>query len=560
MNYNLLKSSLNFNASISWLSKDVKDDFYPDPIGWKDINKYQQSYLDRIQHRIFQFDNVAKIMEYVPQKSGLLREAIWLHPAHRILYLAILHRFASRLDAKMLSSVYSYRCDNQKDTTKHPFSKTIDRWKDFHNDFRRAALDSSTGAILVTDLASYYDHINIEELGDRIESVLGSNVNNADKEVITFLVQLLKFCGYKGYGIPQNYDPSSFFGSLYLHNIDHEMVNNRRYKYFRWVDDIRIVASNRKQALRALHDLQEQLAHHRLFLATDKTNIIDKNDPNFSQLLSVEDDILISEAEDKIRRADKNELEEIASKLFDRLRFHASPEGDDRKFRAFANRLLDISDFVEVEQEIASHIHEFVRPQFALHPERSDYWAKMLSVKPNNIATEILKEHLIDNPSVFNWQRYYLWKLATNLPNELIPDGLIDKARETSQRNISENESAQSIVFMGNHCTNTDCENIFESCFSPQRSYVVQRAVLIAIQKLPNRNKYYSHALEQNPDLTQLANYLMSLATPDYGYKERSPRHCAEPAIDIQYLVTRGIGLVDGQIRRFRLVKGDYDY
>lgn len=559
MDYTLLKQSLDLRTAISWMPHDSTDDFYPDPIGWADIRQFPDNYLSKREHRILQADSLPHVIEYVPKKSGLLREAIWLHPSHRILYLAILQRFLSRLDPRLCAEVYSYRSDNLDDPTAYPFSHKMDRWKDSHNDFRRAALDSSTGAILITDLSSYFDHIQVNQLAGRIKGILASVFNEGDHEVLELLTLLLRMWGHEGFGMPHNLDPSSFFGSVYLHNVDRDMVA-KRYRFFRWIDDIRIVAKNPDQALRALHDLQRALESHRLYIATDKTHIYERDSIEFNAILNVDDDILISKAEETIMRGNKMELESIADELLGRLKFHSSKTGDDKKFRAFANRLLDISDFEEVEKDITSQIHAFVIPRLKTHPDRSDYWTKMLGARPSGDIRDVVKELLVENPSIFNWQRFHLWRLATQLPRQLVPEELFPNANQVINSPISENVAAQSIVFLGRHCDNTERENLYAKLFTAQRSYVVQRAVLIAIQELPNKEYYYARALETNSDHKELIDYLLQRAQPNYGLKPRPVRHCIEESKKIEHIIRRGVGLSKGKVTTFRLSRSDYDY
>jgi hypothetical protein len=559
MNYPLLKKSLDLNTAMSWMPTDSADDFFPDPIGWRDLRQNPEAFLARREHRMLQADALPHVTEYVPKKSGMLREAVWLHPCHRVLYLAILHRLLLRLDSRLSAEVYSYRADRADDPAAYPFDRKMERWKNFHNDFRRAALEPSAGAVLLTDLASYFDHIQVHHLGSRIESILAGTLDDGDREVVQFLKRLLTMWGYEGFGLPHNLDPSSFFGTVYLHNVDREMVANR-YRYFRWIDDIRIVAKSRGEAFRALHDLQRALARHRLFPATDKTHIYERDSEEFNKLLEVDDDILISHAEEAVACASKKDLESIVDTLFPRLEYHSSKDGDDRKFRAFANRLLDISDFAEVERNITPRIHQFVIPRLKTHPERSDYWVKMLAARPTEDVTTLLKELLVDRPSLFDWQRFHLWRLATHLPRGLVPEVLFSEANQVSTNTLSENVAAQSIVFLGRHSDNTERENLFARLFTAQRSYVVQRAILIAIQEVPMKDHYYKRALETNSDHQDLVDYLLARDSPDYGVKARSMRKCAEEPKPIEHIITRGIGLEKGKVATFRLSGYDYDY
>src|SRR4030042_4123732 len=97
-NYALLKSSLNLSVAVGWLSEDSKDDFFPDAFMFRDVHNVKADYLEQRQHRILQADVIPSIMEYTPKANGMLREAIWLHPTHRILYLAVLHHLLPKLD------------------------------------------------------------------------------------------------------------------------------------------------------------------------------------------------------------------------------------------------------------------------------------------------------------------------------------------------------------------------------------------------------------------------------------------------------------------------------
>ena len=561
MNYTLLKNSLNFETAVSWLIRDSSDDFYPDPINWNDIKKFPSEYLEKRQRRLLQFETLPCVMEFVPKKSGMLREAVWLHPMHRILYLAVLRKFLSRLDAKVYAEVYSYRLDNVDDAEGYPFSNKMERWKLFHNDFREAALDSGTGAVLLTDLASFFDHISCEQVSHRIENMLANTIDESDREVIELLTRLLKMWGNDDCGMPHNLDASSFLGSVYLQPVDHDMIT-QRFRYFRWIDDMRVVAKNREQALRALHQLQRSLSKYHLFLATDKTAIIEKADPRFSALLNVEDDILISRAEEIISSGDKTGIQAIVDALFGRLEYHASVNGDDRKFRAIANRLLDAGDYIEIERDIHTRLEGFVIPRLKSYPEKSDYWVKILSVSVSGETVRTLEELLVDNPSIFDWQRFYLWRLALHLSSEQVTGKLLDRARSVAVGSTSDNVTSQAIIFLGKHGDNTERESLFARFFSPQKGFIVQRAILIAIQELPpgTKNHLYRRALEINSDHKELVDYLSNRDAPDYGIRIRNKRNVKDVPREPKNVIRRGVGIAKGEVTQFRLSYGDYDY
>lgn len=558
MKYQLLKNTLALAKAGKWLVRDTEDDFFPDALHFADIQTNLEDYLAQREHRFLQIDVIAHLTDFVPKANGMLREAQWLHPTHRLLYLAILHHLLPKLDHHLPPEVYSYRRDIE-DADSYPFPDKMGRWKIFHNDFRRACLDEETNVVLITDIASYYDHISVDELCDRICTVLGAAASEQDIEVIELLRCLLKQWSSGGCGIPQNYDASSFFASLFLIGADKEILE-KRYRYFRWVDDIRICAKNKKQAVRALHDLQAALLRYRMFLASDKTKIIEKGTPEFDALIDVEDDAHISELEDVVARGNRAEIEEKLPTAQRRLEFHAGPEGDDRKFRAFANRLMQVGEYEEFKSRVNLHLVPFVKRKLQETPHKSDYWSKILQEAPPDQWLAEIDSLLRTDPSVFNWQRFYLWKLLT-AANEITPD-LVLKAKSVINSPISDLEAYQAIICIGRHGDNNDRETLFVQYFSPQRSYLMQRAILIAMQELPRdrRTKLYERALQSCPEHSQLVSYVSGLDEPRYGVRLRAVRSLpSEPRV-IEIDFRRGVGMVQGRVVNYRLSRTDYDY
>lgn len=560
MNYNHLQESLNFEVAIKWLQEDSADDFYPDCLRFRDISSNPADYISKRKHRIFQFDTLHSIMGAVPKKNGMLRDSIYLHPTHRILYLAILHHLLPKLDKEVLPEIYSYRLDSPDDHDCYPFKNRLQRWKEFQNDFRRTCLDPATEAVLITDLAAFYDHIQISSLCEGVKSCLGSKCRGPTESVVNLLSELLESWSKDGYGIPQNLDPSSFLGSFYMQLVDQEIVE-KRYRYFRWVDDIRICAKNKEQALRALHDIQHALGKKRLFLAGDKTRILIKGTPEFEELLEVSDDLILSDAESATARGEEEALRSFSKILYDRLTFHAGTGGDDRKFRAFANRLLDIGCYEELRSDVCEKVRGLVLPRLRSHPERSDYWTKMLSVCQGSEILPAASDLLIKHRSLFDWQRFHLWKLLTEYAEE-IPDEFFTEAKSAINSPISDLVAYQAIVFLGKHGGNAIREQLFYEHFSAQKTYPVQRAIVIAIQELhPEvRERCYERVQKITRDHEQLIDYLKNREAPDYGVRLRQSRSFAEPPREISESIRSGVGISRGKRVAFRISRAIFDY
>lgn len=558
--YQLVKKALNLSSAGAWLKTDSNDDFFPDALGFLDIDLHLHSYIKDREHRLLQIENYPCVNAHVPKKNGMLREAVYLHPAHRLLYLATLHYLLPKLDRHVPQEVYSYRLDSD-DPDAYPFPNRGERWKSFHNDFRQACLDGQIEAVLVTDIASFYDHIHVDDLVWRISLLLGASANATDKAVIDFLAALLKQCTLSGYGLPQNLDASSFFASVYLSNVDREIIE-KRYRYFRWVDDIRICARSKKEALRALQDLQAALVRQRQFLASDKTRIVEKGTREFEELLDVADDVCLAEIEDNLARGTHSQINLAFEAAEIGLRSHsgAGTGDDDRKFRAFANRALEIGAYPEFKEKVETLLSDVVLPRLVSHPERSDYWTKLLAVTPPSVWLEEAVNLLCNDESIYDWQRFYLWRLV--LTADAMPAKLLLQAKSAVTNSVCDLEASQAILVLGKHGTANDREALFTQFFSPQRSYPIQRAIIIAIQEIDPklRQRLYQKVLTVNREHTQLIDYISSLAAPNYGIKPLRNRVLKPEPNTFTVTLKTGVGLVNGHVTRYRLSRSDYDY
>jgi hypothetical protein len=108
INYSLVRQVFQSQEPVEWFVRDAADDFFPDPIGLCELENRESDFLANRTHRMLQLDALPHIMEHVPKKSGLLREAVILHPVHRVVYLAIMKRFLARIDRELLTQNYSY--------------------------------------------------------------------------------------------------------------------------------------------------------------------------------------------------------------------------------------------------------------------------------------------------------------------------------------------------------------------------------------------------------------------------------------------------------------------
>ncbi|MCD9523699.1 hypothetical protein GLP14_12820 [Photobacterium carnosum] len=547
---------LNLNVGANWFFRDAKDDFYPDVLRYKDIKYSLDNTVEKLNiNSIYGYEH---INDKVPKKGGLLRDSIWIHPDLRIVYTAILHYLLPKIDHKIPHQIYSYRLDSEC-FDDYPFNNSMMRWKGFHNDAISACIDDKINTILITDLTAYYDHIDVKKLILVVEDILGPAIVNEDKLVLNLLEQLLLSWSTDGFGIPQNLDTSSFLGSLYLYHVDKDILS-QRFRYFRWVDDIKICTSNEKEAYSALHYLQKILSNNRLFISGAKTKIINNRNINeWNNIVDVKDDKIISDLEIYIDSQNKQGIDLILDDTINLMMRNIS--GNDKKFRAIASRLLDCcSMYTDIHTLLYAKVINLVIDRIDTHPEKTNTWCDILSGVKSEYLNKKITTHLIIEPSLFNWQRYHLIRLLISIPSANTKD-VRDYLWSVSRGEISLHEAYIAIICLGKYSSDEERIVIFERFFKCQSSIVIKRAVLIAIQELAIdiRNKLYKSAVDISPQLDMLVNYLDVIEEPDYGVSNWSNKRMFDNLTPKRYM-RKGIGMVDGKRVQYSLSKSDCSY
>lgn len=561
IDYTVAKGLIDKNIAIDWTIKDQNDEFWLDPIRLEDVQKKKDSYCSRIKNSLLSFHNFPSITSTAPKTNGMLRDAVWLPLRHRVIYSGLLHFLIQYTDHHLASTIYSYRKDTPpEDTSSYPFSNKFTRWKNFINDFRKQAIPESCQAILITDLANYYEHINIETLQSKIRSLVSTQSNKAIEQSIILLGQFLKLHSKNGYGIPQNYDPSSYFGSLYLYNVDKTMLDNR-FIYSRYVDDIRICCQSKEQALRALHMLQRALQDEHLYLNSSKTKIIERNTADFDELVNVDDDITISKLEENLKTANHEKINESIKILNEKLKTH--DEKDDRRFRAYLNRALEISDYEDYRSIVQPILSDLLNKKIQDRADRSDYWAKCLANFPSEDTSRIAFDVVANKRSIFDWQRYNAWRLLISEGHQL--PGTPEHAqavREQIQKISNELEKGLAIIYLGLISQTQNLPDIYNFYFSTSSSHFVQRCCILAIFKSEKqwREKTYGIIKDQTPEHTELIDYLLETETISIGFKRRDKKTLNDTQREVSALHQSGFGISNGRVVKFRMSYDGVEY
>jgi excisionase family DNA binding protein len=241
---------------------DLREAWVPDVLDFQDI-PLDDSILSRVSQRLN--DNVVSppIEVPIPKTPFFTRSAVLLTLEDRIAYQAVVGSFAAKAEAQTYSAVHSARL-GEKPGKYFFHKKGTDAWLAF----RKAVLgEFEAGAewLVKSDLTAYFDTISHDLLMDEIVAL-----NVPGRTVGLLRTMLRQWAIVPGIGIPQGPNASRLLGNLYLHPVDRAMAD-ARYRYFRYLDDVYIVANTKGEATAAIRLFEHECRLRGLLVSSSKT-------------------------------------------------------------------------------------------------------------------------------------------------------------------------------------------------------------------------------------------------------------------------------------------------
>lgn len=213
---------------------------------------------------------------FIPKKSGILRPYTLLNINDQIVYLALISVIAEKLFKKAgknyNKSVFGHLYAGK---TSYYFYK---RWSDGYVNFNHAINDAFTNGYKWTasfDLTAFYDSIDHKVLTHFLTEI------GITKEFSKYLTDCLEVWTassptriYHGHGIPQGPLASGLLSEVILQHFDeNKSFKKTTVKYFRYVDDIRLLAKTEDSVRKALLELDYTSKEIGLFPQSGKINI-----------------------------------------------------------------------------------------------------------------------------------------------------------------------------------------------------------------------------------------------------------------------------------------------
>ena len=168
----------------------------------------------------------------VPKPSGLTRPGAILYPMDRLLYQGLADYVAPKVDAEIDSTrVFSYRLLNPDDEF-NMFESRGGSYERFKSALATATASTGNEVALVTDVSSYFTHINHHTLENLFTSA------GVPQGLVRLLVSVMlqNWSGRFSSGIPQGMFPSDLLGNYYLCTFDTHLASAGITSY-RYVDD-----------------------------------------------------------------------------------------------------------------------------------------------------------------------------------------------------------------------------------------------------------------------------------------------------------------------------------
>lgn len=475
------------SLAIKFLKKDIHDDWYCDLQNYEDIFKKIEKLTEKINTKIKNGRGVyiaqAPVLLNIPKGDCGFRYTLELSPIDRVAFHVFGLDLIELLDKTLPYNILGHRRSLDDETL---FKPAIEQWNKFINYTR---VCGKSKYIIETDISNYFDNIEISKLKDElIASSTKANLNSDEFLICMYLIEsiisILKIISYDGRkGLPQNRDISSFLSNLYMSPLD-SCLNEETY--FRYMDDIKIIANSRSDANRLMLKISETLRKYGLSLNSSKTKILEPGTEEHTSFINDFDyetkkiDAMLNSGKRKYVNESFKEIFEKTIELIDGNKIN------ERIFRFYANRLKtflnakDVRVAKKYKEEIALRLVGAINKR----PESADQICALAqAIGPNRKLQENLVDWVIDqNNLTFEWAVYSVIKTLT------IQKYRNKKLNKYCLEMINNSDSTDPIKGISAVYLNAKAVSAVKTALSSENSHFLQRHLLIALSSVPPEN------------------------------------------------------------------------
>ncbi len=477
---------VRFNVVLRHLRQDMRDDWYFDCLQYEDLfsdpNEAKRIIISLLQEWNGIYRGTRSIVRNIPKKDYGERYGLETDFFDRFIYQAICSFLIPYYDKLLSHRVLSYRYDPNPQNPKYLFKPKISRWFTFEG--VTLTFVRSKKYLLVTDLSNFFENISrdqiINELNAAIPDIQATGPEKLQiRNAISTLDKLLEQWTFSGsHGLPQNRDASSFLSNVLLSSVDREMAK-KGYDYYRYVDDIRIIADSELHARRALQDLIRQLRSVGLNINASKTEILapDTTKDVLAKHFPSQDSTTTAINQmwqSRSRRIVTRSVTYIFDILSDCI---ASGETQSRQFRFAVNRIAQIveSGLFDVGDALSIKLLDALSGTLSDQAVSTDQYCRLIAIldRDGRCLPKLEEFLLAEEGAIHDWQNYNIWLLLA--VRKYRSDALVTLADRKLQENMRSGEAAAILIWL--RCV--------------EELALIERSVQGFAQSLPYQNARY---------------------------------------------------------------------
>jgi hypothetical protein len=304
--YKTLCKAETLKIAANYVYDDKKDDFIPDAFRNQDYIFNLQENLERLAQSLTNGTYRPRPLKEIDvPKSGLaVRPGSSLDIEDHTVFFAIAYLLAPIMDRVLPENVFHFRV-KKKGRSPHPdklfqnegsilirkvlrkklriFEDWYEAWPEFVAEAQNIYEKEGFTTMVESDISAYFENISHPLLADILRQYAPHQLH-----LINLLMEMLavwatpSLTGYRPQrGIPQGNEVSSWLGTLYLVQMDIELLKLQRkglIKYVRYVDDIKIFTKDRKTARSVIFMINRILRCLHLNMQSSKTQIFEGED------------------------------------------------------------------------------------------------------------------------------------------------------------------------------------------------------------------------------------------------------------------------------------------
>ena len=177
---------LDCDSIIKQLRQDMKDDWFPDPLGYEDMLDYDgvaHYVMDAIDKNHGLYTPTVRQLENIPKEGFTIRYALETSLQDRVLYHGLTSLLIPFFDGTLSWRVFSHRYNsNFEKDERYIFKHAIRAWQDFLGSVRAEA--KAKPVLLTTDLSNYFESIRIARLRQNVLALLPSVKASGDRKSV----------------------------------------------------------------------------------------------------------------------------------------------------------------------------------------------------------------------------------------------------------------------------------------------------------------------------------------------------------------------------------------